>query len=107
MKGIRRLSCLFAVAATALAVVASPAAARAKSAPIAPASASGVTEFPVQARWIGDFAQGPDGSITYIGTVGTWDHRESTLGWVGPAGPLGETAAPTQGPVGISIDSLG
>ena len=76
------------------AAVATPAVA-AKTVALAPASARGVTEFTVEARWIGRLAQAPDGTLTYPSTVGTWEHRENRLGRVGPEGPLGETPAPT------------
>jgi streptogramin lyase len=108
MQGIRKLTCLFAAMIAALAAVAGPAAAAgAGTAPIAPASDRGVTEFPVQAKRISGLAQSPDGTITYIGGVASWQHPESRYGWVGPNGSLGETAAPMPLSQGISIDAEG
>jgi hypothetical protein len=92
MKGIRSLSCLAAMAA-ALVVAVSPAAAASSPArPIAPASARGVTEFPVAAKRIYQLTQGTDGNISYIGGPGGQAPNEPSLGRVGPNGPLGETA---------------
>jgi streptogramin lyase len=91
MKGIRSLSCLAATAA-ALVVAVSPAAAASPTAPtIAPASARGVTEFPVAAKRIYQLTQGTDGSVSYIGEPGGRNPNAPSLGRVGPNGPLGET----------------
>jgi hypothetical protein len=74
MYGIRRLSGVLAVGVTALAVAASPAGAASPSTSAeayAPASARGVTEFQVEARWIDSLAQSGDGTFIYDGMVGT------------------------------------
>ncbi len=90
---MRRLLCVLALTVGAIAAVAAPAAASGKAV-LAPASARGVTEFAVEARWIRHLSQALDGTITYLSTVGPWQHREQRLARVGQEGPLGETPAP-------------
>lgn len=90
MKGISRAACLVAVAAALTPATGSAAAAGSNTAPIAPASARGVTEFSVEAMRIFDLAQGSDGTISYIGAPGGQSPDARSLGRVGPSGPLGE-----------------
>ena len=66
-----------------------------------------VTEFPLQTKRIGGIAQGPDGTVAYAGTVGTRDHWEGRIGWVGPAGPIGEVAVPDAFPGEIAVGTEG
>lgn len=90
MKGIGGVSCLAAVVATLIVAVSPAGAVRPKSPAIAPASARGVTEFPVSAMRISNLTQGADGIISYIGAPGGQFPNERILGRVGPTGPLGE-----------------
>ncbi len=86
MQGIRRLSCLVAMGLGLLATAGPAAAAES----FAPASARGVTEFPVEARWIGSLSQAGDGTIVYGGSGGTKENLQWRLGRVAQTGPLGE-----------------
>lgn len=88
MQGIRRLSCLVAMGLGLLATAGPAGAAPAES--FEPASARGVTEFPVEARWIGSLSQAGDGTIVYGGTGGTKEKLQWRLGRVAQTGPLGE-----------------
>lgn len=53
-------------------------------------SSSPVTEFKLGTKWIGGFAQGPNGIVWYTGTVGNSEHWEIRLGRIGPSGQIDE-----------------
>ncbi len=90
MQAIQRLFFLMVMTAGILAM----ATGQAVAASAVPASASGVTEYTVEAKRIGNLAQASDGTVIYGSTVGSWDHLVPHLGQVGPNGPLGETTGP-------------
>jgi streptogramin lyase len=103
MRGIRRLAWLGALTIAMLAMAGGSAGA----ALLAPTSAKGVTEYTVEAKWIGALAPAGVESVTYESHLGTWEKLESRLGRVGPSGPLGESPAPSLNGTGVVTGTEG